>query len=52
MFKLVAAVSAYVAAVSAHGDHQEPLKAGPHSGLWYKYGHSSSWSCSNGLTKA
>ena len=37
MFKLVTAVAALAATVSAHGDHehdQEPI-AGPHQGLWY-----------------
>lgn len=33
MFKLFATSSALVAAVSAH--IQEPLKQGPHKGLWY-----------------
>merc|ERR1712000_475926 len=35
MFKLFAASSALVAAVNAHGNHQETLKEGPHKSLWY-----------------
>lgn len=37
MFRLVTAVAALAATVSAHGDHehdQAPI-AGPHQGLWY-----------------